>query len=716
MSHTASKSVSFKDIDLEEINEDRKNGPKVSVIITTYNRSERLKEAIRSVREQIFTDWEIILVDDCSPDDTPTVVKEIKDHRIKYFRLEENHEFHCYPKNYGIEKAQGEYITFLDDDDTYREHALEILFNHINGLELDIVYGRYQVYDEGIKTLKQGHIPAVFDHEELLKRNYITTCSVIIKKAELLKVGGFDENVARLNDWHLWLRLHQNGCRFNSVQDVLSTITLHEKTVSRKYDIYTNSKGEIVTYPYFDIKDIKILPTKSCLIIETSSPEEVKRMVSIIVPVIYRPDLAKVCIDSIINYTKFQYELILVQEGDDKEVTELLKSYDVKFVQNKVPKGFAGAMNSGIGLSKGSHYCFLNSDTVAIPGWLEYMMEAFKDEEVGLVTPTYSEMPGQQSIAKYTDKKFEYVDEPLSLKGVCFLISKKAIDEIGGWDEDFGLGGGDDNDMTYRIKKGGYKLVIAREAYIYHYGSASFREEFSHDENRSKKYAVGQFAKFRKKHLTDEKPRVFIAIPDKDGVNRDELTLRLIEWSHDPEIHLNIKFYPYMSPLDHVRNFIVREFLEDYWDYLLQIDACIVPPPHCLRELLAADKDVIAPLCLTLKPDDKGLMFPIPVAMRYNKDKQYQVYYGTGVEETDVITGGMFLVKREVYEKIERPFAFTYHRDGVVEHSEDFYFSQQCQKVGYKLYTHYDLMCKHYRITDVKGINDLMLSVTSKSR
>jgi uncharacterized protein YegP (UPF0339 family) len=69
----------------------------------------------------------------------------------------------------------------------------------------------------------------------------------------------------------------------------------------------------------------------------------------------------------------------------------------------------------------------------------------------------------------------------------------------------------------------------------------------------------------------------------------------------------------------------------------------------------------------------------------------------------------MFLVKREVYEKMDRPFAFTYHANGTVILSEDFYFSQQAQKLGYKLYTHYGLLCKHYKIVDIKEINNLMV-------
>lgn len=436
-------------------------------------------------------------------------------------------------------------------------------------------------------------------------------------------------------------------------------------------------------------------------------------LVSIIIPVKYRADLTRVCIDSIINYTKIPYELILVQEGENKEITDLLISYKTRFIHNKIPKGFAGAMNSGLDIAYGNYFCFLNNDTVVTPGWLEEMMSAFQDKKVGLVSPTYSELPFERRTKDEISNKserFEYIDDPLSFKGVCFLVKKEVIDKIGKWDESLGLGGGDDNDLCFRIKKAGYEMVIARKSFIYHYGSASFRKEFNNDEEYARKYSVKQFNKFREKHnLKEKKPKVFISIPCVDGQVNYRLAIRLIEWSHDPEIQVKIQFYPNLVPLDNARNKAVKEFLEDYYDYFMHIDDNIIPPPNALREMLEADKDIIAPLCFTMKQDDEGFWFPLIVAHRYNKDGKYEPYYGKGIEETDIVTGGCHLVKREVMEKLERPYYFTYHKNGLVEYSEDFVFSQQCQKLGYKMFTHYGLHCRHIKLVDIKDINDFLV-------
>ena len=436
--------------------------------------------------------------------------------------------------------------------------------------------------------------------------------------------------------------------------------------------------------------------------------------VSIIVPVIYRADLAHVCIDSIYKYTTYPFELILVWEGEDEEVGKVLKSYpQAKLAHNSPRKGFAGAMNSGLEVATGDQYCFLNSDTVVIPNWLEEAVKAFEDKEVGLVSPTFTEMPPRQVSGQ--DDNFEYVSDPLSLKGVCFIISKEAIEKVGKWDESFGLGGGDDNDMCHRIAEGGYKLVIAKKSYIYHYGSASFRVEFNDDVDYSKKFAVGQFNKYRKKYgIKENKPKIFISIPCVGGVIHHELALRLIQWTHDAEMNVKVRFYSNLSPLDNARNRAVKDFLEDYDDYFFHIDDNIIPPENALKELIKADKDVIAPTCFIWKPGDDGISFPLALALRYDEKKEYRPFQGSGIQEVDAITGGCHLIKREVMEKLERPYYFTYHKNGIAIYSEDMVFSQQCQELGYKLYNHFGLLCKHYKTIDIKSVNDLMVKYGGK--
>lgn len=230
-------------------------------------------------------------------------------------------------------------------------------------------------------------------------------------------------------------------------------------------------------------------------------------LISIIVPIRFRADLTQVCLDSLLKYTK-DCEVITVQEGDDAEIKELLLKYqdvypNVKYVQNKIPKGYAGALNAGYAVGTGDYYCFMNNDTVVTPGWMEAMLKAFDDKEVGLVSPTFWGTGDRQSVDwNSTGDVYDNVIDPTSIIGVCYLIPKKVMAEVGIWDESFGHGG-EDFDMTIRVQNAGYKLVIARKSFIYHYGGASTRIVIGNDLDLVRKNQIEKIRLVEKKHGID---------------------------------------------------------------------------------------------------------------------------------------------------------------------------------------------------------------------
>jgi glycosyltransferase involved in cell wall biosynthesis len=107
----------------------KKNDILFSIIIPTFNRAVMISNAIQSVVDQTFSNWEMIIVDDGSTDYTYEVVKNFKDHRIKYFK--KDHEERSIARNFGIEKANGQYLSFLDDDDHYMPEFLEKFYYKI---------------------------------------------------------------------------------------------------------------------------------------------------------------------------------------------------------------------------------------------------------------------------------------------------------------------------------------------------------------------------------------------------------------------------------------------------------------------------------------------------------------------------------------------------------------------------------------------------------
>ena len=106
------------------------NYPFFSIIIPTFNRDKFIKKAINSVLNQTFKSWEIIIVDNNSKDNTEKITTEIKDNRIKFYKIS-NNGIIARSRNYGIEKSLGKYLAFLDSDDWWKKNKLELCYKEI---------------------------------------------------------------------------------------------------------------------------------------------------------------------------------------------------------------------------------------------------------------------------------------------------------------------------------------------------------------------------------------------------------------------------------------------------------------------------------------------------------------------------------------------------------------------------------------------------------
>jgi glycosyltransferase involved in cell wall biosynthesis len=203
--------------------------PLVSVIIPTYNRSEMLKRAIQSVLLQTYQNFEIIVVDDGSTDNTQDVLGSIEYRFIKYIRNKAN-KGGAYSRNLGIDHSKGRYIAFLDSDDEWLPTKLEkqiILFEN-SPKKTGVVY--CSVYDKG-HVIKKNTIPTKRGnlYRELLLGWCPPTTSSFVVRAEALKNKiQFDENLASFQDYDLWLQLSLDW-DFDFVPESLVIFHHHER-------------------------------------------------------------------------------------------------------------------------------------------------------------------------------------------------------------------------------------------------------------------------------------------------------------------------------------------------------------------------------------------------------------------------------------------------------------------------------------------------------
>ncbi len=184
--------------------------PTVSVVIPTYNRAHIVGRAVKSVLGQTYQDWEIVVVDDGSKDDTRAAVEAFHEPRIRFIAHERN-QGQCAAWNTGINAARGKYVAFLDSDDEWLPEKLaksvEAFGKHDE--RVGLVYSGKMLLEEngtvlGVRTpTLQGNV-----HDALLAWDFIGSCTrVVVRRDVLRQVGGFDLSLPSCDDWDLWIRV-----------------------------------------------------------------------------------------------------------------------------------------------------------------------------------------------------------------------------------------------------------------------------------------------------------------------------------------------------------------------------------------------------------------------------------------------------------------------------------------------------------------------------
>lgn len=197
--------------------------PTVSVIIPCYNHGHYLPHAVRSVLAQTFTDWEAIIVDDGSTDDTRQVAAQFTDPRIRYI-YQENRGLSG-ARNTGIAAARGELIALLDADDMWEP---EFLARMVAALQetptAAAAYCGFRWMDAIGNPLKQSVLrvvpPERFYEELLYQGSWISACSVVVRAAAYREAGPFDESLQACEDYDMWLRMAK-PMQFIGVPEVL---------------------------------------------------------------------------------------------------------------------------------------------------------------------------------------------------------------------------------------------------------------------------------------------------------------------------------------------------------------------------------------------------------------------------------------------------------------------------------------------------------------
>lgn len=204
---------------------------KVSIIVPCYNQAKYLDEALQSVMDQNFVNWECIIVNDGSPDGTEEIAKKWVEIDSRFIYLKKENGGLSSARNFGIEEAKGEFILPLDADDKISKDYVTLAVPELEkDLEVKIVYCKSEKFGD-VEGLWQ--LPP-FCISDLCRYNMIF-CSAVFRRKDWKLVGGYDVNmIYGLEDWEFWIAILKNGGNVKCLDEVGFYYRIKENSMVRK--------------------------------------------------------------------------------------------------------------------------------------------------------------------------------------------------------------------------------------------------------------------------------------------------------------------------------------------------------------------------------------------------------------------------------------------------------------------------------------------------
>ena len=486
--------------------------PLISIIMPAYkSNSMLLEKAICSVKDQIYQNWELIINDDGTPDGSlEKIVLQAasEDPRIRFHRMEHNSNISV-ATNVAVDLAQGEFLFFMDHDDTIECHALFKVAEVLNSNdEIDIIYSD----DDKISMSDKRYDPQFkpdFSPELLLSFMYFSHIFVI-RKALFQKIGGCRIGFEGVQDFDLALRAVEITDKIIHIPEIL----YHWRATPTSTAFNAETKPESLLRGKRAVEDAVKRRNLPAQVAQPKFAEDANigiytlrydnkefPLISIIIPTKNHTEVLKRCINSIRAKTTYpNYEIILVDNCSDKNDTlEYYKSlpYDIITCEDSEGKfNFSKMVNTGASRCKGEYIVLLNNDTEIISEtWLEDLLVYARIPGIGIVgcKLLYPDRSVQHAgvvlrmfngVAGHAFKLLPDWDGGYlsfancarnysAVTAACFMTTRVLYQQIGGFDEEnFGVSF-NDVDFCLRVRKAGLRIVYNPNACLYHHEGKS---------------------------------------------------------------------------------------------------------------------------------------------------------------------------------------------------------------------------------------------------
>jgi glycosyltransferase involved in cell wall biosynthesis len=485
------------------------NPPLISVLMPTFNTPEAvLRDAIKSVTSQLYSNWELCIVDDASPQPrVRSVLEELakNDVRLRLLILEKNAGV-ATATNHALAMARGVFVVLLDHDDVLEPQALFRVAEAIQSTDPDMIYSdEATLSEDGKEVINHTHRPA-FSLEYLRACPYIV--HLVAFRTEMVRqIGGLDATLAISQDYDLILRMAERARKIVHIPEILyfwrerklssghlrkATVMDTSREVLTRHLARCGEVGQVhngLLFNYFDVR----YALKS------------DQKVAIIIPTKNHGELVRQCVESIVRTVKqVAYEIVIVDHASDDPASiayfEQLKSHH-QVLRYEGVFNFSAINNWAISHMHGdfSHYLFCNNDIEAMDAdWLERMLELGQMPDVGLVGAKllYPDRKmiqhagvcvGMYGVAEHYGKFMDDVlpngslhpgyhgtlianHEMSAVTAACALMRRDVFERIGGYEKNLPVGFGD-VDLCLKTREAGYRVLFCAQAVLVHHES-----------------------------------------------------------------------------------------------------------------------------------------------------------------------------------------------------------------------------------------------------
>lgn len=348
----------------------------ISVCMPVYNASQYICECIESILSQSFTDFELLIVDDGSTDDSVNIIRSYSDTRI---RLIENKHDYIASLNLLLQEAQGKYIARMDADDIMLPNRLQMQYEFMEGhADVDVVGGEYVINDESIQIFPVNKRITIFD---MLDHCCLVHPSVMMRKSSLQTHGLYYRSEYKYaEDYHLWMQMLQRGMFLCNKSGAVIKYRISQNQISNKHVkeqkfITERIRREVREWIYQQEKNVK----EETVVFEPSGNK-----LTLVIPFMNEGEEVANTVRSARKYVGDAVDIIVVNDHstDGYDYLSDLRGLNVRYVYNKFNIGAAASKEKGANLTTTPYFILLDAHMRFYDGkWLNRYVEELERDD-----------------------------------------------------------------------------------------------------------------------------------------------------------------------------------------------------------------------------------------------------------------------------------------------------------------------------------------------